>query len=349
MNEEIIAEMNARHGDQDELRQLRERANLLEAAMENFPCGILVFDGENRLVFCNEQQKKLLEYPDELSPNRRPSLNQMVRYNAERGEYGPGDVKELAESKMALIEERVAHIFERTRPNGTILEVRGVPLSGGGFVSTYIDVTEQRKSQEMNKYLAYHDKLTGLPNRTLLLDRLKVVSAGAKRGHHFALHYIDLDNFKKINDVYGHSAGDTVLKKSAAVLQSVIRETDTIARLGGDEIVVIQTDIESTNNANALANRLHRALSGTCFFEDVDLKVNCSIGVSFGPLDGESAEELLRKADAAMYRSKRLGSGYTSFYNPTYHTEEIVLIEPRDQFQIPPCSKDQRNPWDSAS
>ncbi len=292
-----------------------ERIRLLEAVIDNFPGGLLLFDSDLRLVLCNAQQRRLLDYPDELFANGNPSLARIFAFNAERGEYGPGSVEEHVKTRMDLVAKRRPHVFERQRPNGTILEIRGMPLPDGGFVTTYLDVTEQRKNQALIAHLAHHDQLTDLPNRALMLDRLKVALAGIRRGRKVALHYIDLDKFKPINDRCGHAVGDIVLKNAAKKIQASVRETDTVARIGGDEFVIVQVDVESATDAEIVAQRVVSSVSETRFLDDADISVNASVGVAFAPWDGENSDELLRKADQAMYRSKGSGGGAINFYS----------------------------------
>ena len=292
-----------------------ERIRLLEAVIDNFPGGLLLFDSELRLVLCNAQQRRLLDYPDELFANGNPSLAQIFAFNAERGEYGPGSVEEHVNTRMDLVAKRRAHVFERRRPNGTILEIRGMPLPDGGFVTTYLDVTEQRKNQALIAHLAHHDQLTDLPNRALMLDRLKVALASVKRGRRLAVHYIDLDKFKPINDTAGHAVGDIVLQSAAKKILASVRETDTVARIGGDEFVIVQADVEAAEDAEIVARRVIASVSETRFLNDMDISVSASIGIAFAPWDGESCDELLRKADQAMYRSKSSGGGMVNFFS----------------------------------
>ncbi len=313
--------------EDQEIEVLRKRIRLLEAVVDNFPGGLLLFDSENRLVLCNEQQQKLLEYPEELFANGSPTLEQIFYANAVRGEYGEGDIDDIIKARMDLVAKRCAHVFERTRPNGTVLEIRGVPIAEGGFVTTYLDVTEQRKNQNLINHMAHHDSLTGLPNRALMLERLKFALAGVKRGRYIALHYIDLDKFKPINDLYGHDIGDIVLKKVAAAMLRSVRDTDTVARIGGDEFVIIQTDVDSVDGSKLLADRVIENITGASFVEDLDLSVNASIGIARAPWDAEEPDELLRKADLAMYKSKNIGPGLASFFSqpPDLPADESIL------------------------
>ena len=214
---------------------MRERMRLLEAVVENFPGGISVFDRDLKMVLCNEQQRALLEYPEDLFASGFPSLEELFRFNAGRGEYGPGAVEEHVARRMGLVRQNTSHVYERTRPNGTVVEVRGEPVRGGGFVTTYFDVTEQRRTHAMIAHMAHHDGLTGLPNRALFADRLQTAIALAKRGGVMAMHYLDIDNFKRINNSFGHRAGDELLIGVAERFTGTARENDTVARLGGDE------------------------------------------------------------------------------------------------------------------
>jgi diguanylate cyclase (GGDEF)-like protein len=295
---------------------LRERIRLLEAVVDNFPGGISLFDNDLRMVLCNEQQKQLLEYPDSLFAGGYPTLEQIFRFNAQRGEYGLGDVEEHVRLRMALAAEQRAHVVERTRPNGTVLEVRGVPLSGGGFVTTYLDVTEQRRAQAMVAHMAHHDALTNLPNRVLFRDRLCQAIARARRGELMALHYLDLDRFKPVNDGFGHAVGDALLKAVADRLRAAARDTDTVARLGGDEFVVIQVGIKDASEAAVLARRLTNVVATPYIIDGRTVDVGASIGIALAPRDAADPDELLKKADGALYSCKTGGRGSFAFYRP---------------------------------
>jgi diguanylate cyclase (GGDEF)-like protein len=153
--------------------------------------------------------------------------------------------------------------------------------------------------------LAFHDSLTGLPNRVLLLDRLKQILATATRyDRPFAIHYLDLDGFKEVNDRYGHAAGDAVLREVALRLQSVVRESDTVARIGGDEFVVVQPQLEHPKDADRLAARLRTAFEEPIGYERRQLAIGTSIGTSRYPRDGQEISALMSRADAALYRVK---------------------------------------------
>ena len=295
----------------------RERIRLLEAVVDNFPGGISLFDDSLRMVLCNRQQREMLDYPDELPGEGMPSMEDLFRFNARRGEYGPGDVEQIVARKMALARERKPHVVERTRPNGRILEVRGMPIEGGGFVTTYLDVTEQRRAQQTIAHMAHHDALTDLPNRVLFRDRLDQAAALAGRGAFMAVHYLDIDGFKPVNDRLGHKAGDDLLVGIARRLATTVRKHDTAARLGGDEFAIVQTGIRDASDAVSLARRLLAGISSPLAIAGERVDLGVSIRIAVAPRDGVDPEELIRKADHAMYVSKSAGRArFTQFGEP---------------------------------
>ena len=190
------------------------------------------------------------------------------------------------------------------------------PLRTLGYVNIWgHDVTAARRAEAEAQHVVHHDPLTGLPNRTLFLDRLEQSVAQARRARtQVAVHLVDLDNFKEINDAIGHSAGDRILKQMAERLRTTVRDTDTVARLGADEFAVIQGDLRETDGADILARKI---LSG--FKKPLSLNGqahNCSVtlGVSLFPSDGENAQEILRHADLALVHAKSEERGNYRFF-----------------------------------
>jgi diguanylate cyclase (GGDEF)-like protein len=292
---------------------LLERIRLLEAVADNFPGGLSMFDRNLEMVLCNPRLKELLDYPEDLFAGGNPTLEELFRYNASRGEYGPGDVEEHVRARMGLVRQRVPHVYERTRPCGKVLEVRGVPLEGGGFLTTYHDVTERHRAEERIAHLAHHDLLTDLPNRLLLRDRLGHALAHVKRGARLALHYLDLDRFKPVNDTLGHAVGDALLKAVADRLRAGTREIDTVARIGGDEFVLIQAGIRDRGDAAVLAARLVAAMRQAFEVEGHRISIGATIGIALAPDHGTIADELMAKSDSALYEAKAGGRGRFEF------------------------------------
>ena len=293
-----------------DVTEQRQKARQISVLIDNFPGGISMFDKHLKMVVCNRRLREMLEYPDALFANGNPSLEDLFRFNARRGEYGPGDVEEHVRRRMARVLEQRAHEYERPRPNGTILEVRGIPITDGGFVTTYLDVTENRSAQAHIAHMAHHDTLTGLPNRALLQDRLgQALAAIPRGGNPVAVLYLDLDRFKPVNDRYGHAVGDALLKAVAERLSNEIRPTDTAARIGGDEFIIVQTGIRTYRDAEVLATRLVAAMARDFVIGERTLQIGASIGVALAPDHGVEPDELIRRSDQALYEAKSAGRG----------------------------------------
>jgi len=177
------------------------------------------------------------------------------------------------------------------------------------------DITARKHAEARIQYLAHHDMLTGLPNRAYLTERLTTILALARRhGTLVAIMFIDLDNFKTINDSLGHHVGDALLKQVAARIKEVLREADMVSRLGGDEFLVILADFAAPEDAARVAEKLLQVISAPIALEGRELCANASIGISVFPRDGDNADDLIRHADAAMYSAKDHGRGHSRFY-----------------------------------
>lgn len=168
-----------------------------------------------------------------------------------------------------------------------------------------IDVSQRRTAERQLEYLAYFDTLTGVPNRRLFFDRLdRAVSMAKRDGSMFALLFLDLDRFKFVNDSFGHGTGDLLLKEVAGRLKNFIRESDTVARMGGDEFAVILTRIRDARDAETVAEKIKESLRKPFRLPGLECAVDASIGISLYPLDAVDSGMLLKKADAAMYSAK---------------------------------------------
>lgn len=197
-----------------------------------------------------------------------------------------------------------------------ISEIRDETDEVTNYSAIFYDVTERKAMEDRLDHLAHYDSLTNLPNRTLLQDRLEqAIAISERKKQKFALLFIDLDGFKRINDDAGHPVGDEVLKIVAQRLLAVIRGMDTAARLGGDEFVIVLTDIVNRENAARVAEKVIESLSVPYCIADLSLQLSASIGVSIYPNDQQDAIELLRTADEAMYQAKRGGKCQVKFYN----------------------------------
>lgn len=242
-------------------------------------------------------------------------------------EDGTEVTRETSTAQRALVTglrqpERTVH-FERDNGWEVWATVSSHPIFRDGetrpygVVSVFIDVTERRRAQEQIAFLAYHDSLTKLPNRALLDEHLQLALARARRtGSAIALLYVDLDDFKAVNDSLGHAAGDELLKRIAVRLKTVVRSSDLIARQGGDEFLILLTDLDRDPrlSAETVAKQVETALLEPFHLADAEFEVGASIGISIYPDDAGDADTLLRHADAAMYEVKQAGRGGIASY-----------------------------------
>jgi len=238
--------------------------------------------------------------------------------------------KQLIDMPMLVSDQDVDYkkFFEKVALGGETMKIDEMYISslelwlslsaynlGRGYFTTIIsDITSRKETEELITKLAYFDNLTGLPNRKMFFDRIEMIIAKAKRQHlKFALLYMDFNNFKAINDNLGHDIGDKVLKRGAEIFKSLVRECDTVARIGGDEFVIIQDLIDSHEDIMALVNRIGEEFDITYPYKDDVLHVTCSIGVSVYPDDGIYYDTLLNRADKAMYYAKHESDKHYAF------------------------------------
>ncbi|MCZ8292693.1 MAG: EAL domain-containing protein [Hylemonella sp.] len=220
-------------------------------------------------------------------------------------------------------------IYQVRAMNGELrtFSISGVPMFDAqgvftGYRGIGSDITDRQSAEQRIEYLAYHDTLTGLPNRLLVQDRFEQAMAQAERSHSkVALVYLDLDNFKSINDTLGHAAGDEFLKEVARRLRSCVRDSDTISRQGGDEFLLVLRDLPDSEVILAIVMKIMERLQEPLRIDNQDLASSASLGVALAPDDGRDFETLRKKADLAMYRSKEAGRNTYHFFDPTMDAE----------------------------
>lgn len=283
----------------------------------NAPLGILHYDAEGVIIDCNEELIRILGASRTLLIGlkmfdvlKEQKLISAIRDSLSTGEgYYEGEYVSVTGSKTTPVRAffRAIHSFEQ----GTI--------GGVGIVE---DFTEKKLTEEQIQYYASYDSLTGLPNRRLLLEYLSHEMARAvRRGHFGALLFIDLDNFKTINDSLGHSAGDKLLKIVAERIKECIRQEDTAARMGGDEFIIILSELDcsiglAAHKARGVAEEISLCLSSPCQIEGRDLQITPSVGVSLFPKKDKGVDDILKQADTAMYRAKAAGRNSIHFFLP---------------------------------
>jgi diguanylate cyclase (GGDEF)-like protein len=195
------------------------------------------------------------------------------------------------------------------------------------YEGTVEDITDRIAAEERVHYLAYYDLLTSLPNRVLLLDRLaSTLEHSQRRNNGAAVLFVDLDRFKVINDSLGHSVGDIILQQSAGRLKHCLRDADTVARIGGDEFLILLPSVKSRDEVTAVADRILDSLATEFHVNGHSLRVSCSIGISMFPEHGDDAETLIKNADAAMYSAKDRGRSMYQFFTEQMNAEVVERL-----------------------
>ena len=300
--------------------QLAKQSTTLQAALSHMNQGILMVAADGTTAVCNQRAVQMLGLPPGFVESL-PSLGALISYQRAMGEFTDDPASPCAYG----FEEAMSgpRAYERTRPNGLVLEVQTVPMQGGGLVRTFTDITERRRTELRIKYLAHHDGLTGLQNRTLFQDRLEgfIETARTTQGR-LAVFYLDLDGFKLINDTYGHGVGDQLLIAVAKRLRASVRDSDVVARMGGDEFAIIRPLRGAPGEASELAARLLGAVSDYLQLGEVRCVVGLSIGIAIYPDHAETTEALLRDADTALYRAKADGKRTFCMFDPQIDRNE---------------------------
>jgi diguanylate cyclase (GGDEF)-like protein len=313
-------ELNARLKKQYELGREQEEALRVknfqfDTAINNMSQGLCFFDSDHRLIVCNDRFVEMYDIaPERVSPGM--SLVEIVDLRFEAGSFPAMTRDEYLRwrTNVAVSNQAKDSIVELM--NGRTFKIRHRPMPGGGWVATHEDITEQRQSEVKIEYMAHHDALTDLANRVLLNDRLEYALGRVQHGEMVAVHHLDLDQFKAVNDTFGHPCGDKLLRIVAERLRPLVGEADTIARMGGDEFVIVQATIADPADATSLAQRVIDALSELYDIDDQQAVIGVSIGISVGPGDGSNPDKLLRNADLALYRAKSDGRGTFRFFEP---------------------------------
>lgn len=316
--------------EQKSLRKANEELRLISAAVENLNDMVLITDNDlsangPQLVFVNKAFERISGY----------ARADVIGKNVDLLYGQNSDAHEIIRIRTALRNQQAirSEIIGYNKAGKEFwLEVDIQPINNSaGICSNYVaierDISERKKAEFDIYRLAFFDVLTGLPNRRLLRDRMGVLLASAQRtGHFSAVLFIDLDHFKTINDARGHATGDVLLIEVSKRLSAILREVDTVARIGGDEFVVLVDNLDhQIENAGKLAltvaDKIRIALAKDFEIDGQTYSSSCSIGVTLLPKAGQSVDDLLRESDTAMYRAKSAGRNQIAFFEGTMQTE----------------------------
>lgn len=307
-------------------RRAEEDLRLAATVFDNSVEAIMITDAQRRILSVNRAFSDLTGYSSGIAVGQTPAILYSARQDTKEYE----SIWETAARQGFWQGE----IWQR-RNDGTefqewlsigVVRNRGNTISH--FVAVFSDITERKNNEARIAFLAHHDPLTGLPNRSLFQDRLEQSLSRAERaGEMLALLYLDLDRFKTINDSLGHVAGDRLLQAVAERLQSCVRETDTICRQGGDEFIIVLTDLADIEAAARIAEKILRYLSEPFDIDGHALGTSFSIGIAIYPGDGDSPEVMMKNADTAMYHAKESGRNTYRFFTETMNANALERLQ----------------------
>ena len=311
---EYIRELEEALKERDErlaisTRHLRLASKVFESTLE----AIVVTDADHFIESVNPAFTLITGYQAHEAIGQKPSILASGRHD--------GAFYEAMYKSLALAGHWQGEVWNRRRDGEIYVEwiTINVVKNDAGAITNYVaifsDITQRKVAEERLSFLAQHDALTGLPNRVLLEDRLlHAISHAQRNDKKLAVVFLDLVDFKKVNDSVGHHAGDQLLQIVAQKLSACVRAEDTVARLGGDEFVVLLEEIGVEDDVPLVVTKILDSLSRPVPLEGREVSVGCSIGISLYPDDGQEVDELIRRADAAMYQAKTQGGNAFSFY-----------------------------------
>lgn len=291
----------------------QERLQLLGSALSTAGNAVFITDEKGRIEWANQSFTRMTGYELEEAIGRNPRfLKSGVQPEAYYRQLWETINAGVTWSAEAVERHKAGHLFTVRQ---TVTPIR----SGEGLIKHYIsileDITPQKEAEARIYHMAHYDALTDLPNRMLFQDRLEqTLSLANRKGHLAALLFLDLDKFKRVNDQHGHHIGDLLLQGVAERLRACVRESDTVARLAGDEFTILLPEIEREEDAISVAEKAVAELARPFQLEEVPLRTATSIGIALAPRDAQDGETLMRLADAAMYRAKQDGRGTWRMY-----------------------------------
>ena len=299
-----------------------------QAALGNMSQGLCMFGADERLIVSNRRFQEIYHLP---AASTAPGLSmiEVLRTSSSFPSEPNGSMNAALAEYLSLCSQRRSAVLVQELVDGRTITVTHEPMSRGGFVDTFTDVTGQRRAEAQIAHMALHDPLTDLPNRVLFRQRLENALHRVSRGEPCAVLCLDLDQFKGVNDTLGHPVGDALLKAVADRLRRIMRPTDTVARLGGDEFAIVETSPDHPAAATALATRLLRELSTPFEVAGHQIIIGVSVGIAIAPGDGFDPDILLKSADIALYQAKSDGRNRFRYFEP----EMNALMQARRELE----------------
>ncbi|WFU43577.1 EAL domain-containing protein [Bradyrhizobium sp. CB82] len=295
-------------------RRLSLEKQRLDTAMNTMTQGLLMFDQDERLIVCNRRYVDMYGLSASVvKPGAH--LRDVIQHRHDTGSFN-GDVDSYCDGILSAMGRIQSSVVETTA--GRLIEIRNQPAISGGWLATHEDVTERVRADERIAHMAHYDALTDLPNRMLMRGHLERRIAELAEGKPFAILYIDIDEFKGVNDSLGHEIGDELLRQVANRLLSCITANDLVARLGGDEFAIIRAGTSDQANLTVLAEQILKTLRAPVNCKGQEIPADASIGIAIAPDHGDNLDDLLRRADLAMYAAKSEGRGTYRFFATEY-------------------------------